>query len=143
MSLLSYMCAFNPRKLRKMLRNLDLSNLKLEDVPNVVRVEFVLRDGTRMIIENPSIAKVSIGGLVIFQVQAQSSSIRHVSSTIQQVQQESILVSEPRKPYSDEDIELVIQETGCSREEAIKALEETKGDIAEAIMLLKNRKSSG
>jgi len=139
------MCAFNPRKLRKMLRSLDLSNLRLEEVPNVARVEFILKDGSRIVIDSPNVAKVSIGGLIVFQIQAQSGSIRQISSSEISIQaqsrQESLIVREEiKKAFTDEDVELVIQETGCSREEAIKALEETGGDIAEAIMLIKSRR---
>ncbi|NPA70262.1 MAG: ubiquitin [Crenarchaeota archaeon] len=137
------MCAFNPRKLRKMLKNLDLSNLRLEEVPNVVKVEIVLRDGSRIVIDAPAVARMNIGGLVVFQIQAQSSSIRREEKSQPVIQGQALIMSsgEEKKPYTDEDVELVMQETGCSREEAIRALEETKGDIAEAIMLLRERKS--
>ncbi|NPB00113.1 MAG: ubiquitin [Crenarchaeota archaeon] len=134
------MCAFNPRKLRKMLKNLDISNLKLEEVPNVVKVEIVFRDGSRIVIDAPAVAKMNLGGLILFQIQAQASSIRR-EEKIQQPQALIMPSGEEKKLYTEEDIELVVQETGCSREEAVKALEETKGDIAEAIMLLKERKS--
>jgi nascent polypeptide-associated complex subunit alpha len=36
----------------------------------------------------------------------------------------------------DDDIELVATQTGVSKEDAKKALKETKGDLAEAIMRL-------
>ncbi len=137
------MCAFNPRKLRKMLKNLDITNLRLEEVPNVVKVEIVLRDGSRIVIDAPAVAKMNIGGLVVFQIQAQSSSIKREERPQQLVQEQALIIGkvEEKKPYTDEDIELVMQETGCSREEAVRALEETKGDIAEAIMLLRERRS--
>ena len=37
-----------------------------------------------------------------------------------------------------DDVKLVMEQTGKSEKEARKALEETKGDIAEAIMKLKH-----
>ncbi|NPA23838.1 MAG: ubiquitin [Crenarchaeota archaeon] len=137
------MCAFNPRKLRKMLKNLDISNLKLEEVPNVVKVEIVFRDGTRLVIDTPAVAKMNIGGLVVFQIQAQASTIRREEKpqSAPTSGQEMLIAREEKKPYTDEDVELVVQETGCTREEAMRVLEETKGDIAEAIMLLKERRS--
>jgi len=122
------------------LKNLDISNLKLEEVPNVVKVEIVFRDGSRIVIDAPAVAKMNLGGLILFQIQAQASSIRR-EEKIQQPQALIMPSGEEKKLYTEEDIELVVQETGCSREEAVKALEETKGDIAEAIMLLKERKS--
>jgi nascent polypeptide-associated complex subunit alpha len=46
------------------------------------------------------------------------------------------IIKERREEIKDEDINLVIEQTGKSKEEAIKALEQTKGDIAEAILKL-------
>ena len=40
---------------------------------------------------------------------------------------------------SDEDITTVIDQANCSREDAIGALEEANGNIAEAIMKLQNK----
>ncbi len=142
------MCALNPRKIKKLLKNLgglDLSSLKLEEIPNVARVEIVMNDGSRIVIENPVVSKMYIANVVLFQVQTTQSAIKQVAPSSQpsvtvdivQIQQQQ------QKPkFTDEDIELVMQETGCTREEAIKALEETNGDIAEAIMLIKNRRGS-
>jgi len=44
---------------------------------------------------------------------------------------------------SEEDIELVIAQTGVSREMAVKALKECEGDLAKAILLLSSRKGGG
>lgn len=38
---------------------------------------------------------------------------------------------------SEEDAKMVAEQAGCSEEEAIEALKESKGDIAEAILKLK------
>ncbi len=150
------MCALNPRKIKKLLRNiggLDLSSLKLEEINNVVRVEFVLADGSRIVINNPTVAKMNIANFIVFQVQTTASNIREEKasrtvvtsqpgslSQVDILQPSQITKSESRPKFTDEDIELVMQEAGCSREEAIKALEETNGDIAEAILLIKSRK---
>ncbi|MCW8813827.1 MAG: nascent polypeptide-associated complex protein [Chlorobium sp.] len=48
------------------------------------------------------------------------------------------IINERKEEMNDEDIKLIIEQTGKSKEEAIKALEESKGDIAEAIMKLSN-----
>ena len=39
-------------------------------------------------------------------------------------------------PFSDEDIQLVSQQAGVDEEKAKSALEEAKGDLARAILLL-------
>ena len=41
--------------------------------------------------------------------------------------------------YNDDDIKTVIEETNCSKETAIKALENSNGDIAEAILHIKDQ----
>ncbi len=45
--------------------------------------------------------------------------------------------------FSEEDVRLVAEQAGVSPEEARRALEETRGDIAAAIMLLQERRSRG
>jgi len=145
----------NPRKLQKLLKSSGLmqalSNLKLEEVPGVMRVEIYLNDGTKLVIDNPSVSKISVAGMLVFQVQTTEQAVKRMPAGASQLQvasqpiadivlQQAEVKSEERKLYTDEDIELVMQETGCSREEAVKALEETKGDIAEAIMLIRRRR---
>ena len=43
---------------------------------------------------------------------------------------------EKKEEIPKEDIDLVVEQTGKTTQEAKKALEETKGDIAEAILKL-------
>jgi len=45
-------------------------------------------------------------------------------------------IVEKKEEIPKEDIDLVVEQTGKNSEEAKKALKETKGDIAEAIMKL-------
>ena len=44
--------------------------------------------------------------------------------------------------FTEEDVKLVAEQAGVGLEEARRALEETKGDIAEAILLLEERKQA-
>jgi nascent polypeptide-associated complex subunit alpha len=44
---------------------------------------------------------------------------------------------EEKSTFSDEDLQVVMEKTGASKEKAKKALEESNGDIASAIMELK------
>ncbi len=153
----------NPRKLQKLLKSSGLmqalSNLRLEEVPGVIKVELYLSDGTKLVIDNPVVSKISIAGMLILQVQTTEQAVKRVPAGASQASQglataqtATTMVDivtaqlpqakpvEEKKLFSDEDVELVVQETGCSREEAIKALEETRGDIAEAIMLIRKRR---
>lgn len=76
----------------------------------------------KLVIENPHVVRMKMQGQDMFQVVATS------------VKEEP---SAPKGP-SSEDVALVADQSGASREEAAKALIKTNGDIAEAIMLLKN-----
>ena len=60
-----------------------------------------------------------------------------LENTIFQVIAESYEEMEREVPvFSDEDIELVCQQASVSKEKAIEALTEAKGDLARAILLL-------
>jgi len=68
--------------------------------------------GRDILIKNPTVTKIKVQGQETFQIQG------------------TITESLP-----EEDIRIVMEQTGSTREEALKALEET-GDIAEAIIKL-------
>ena len=70
-----------------------------------------------IIITEPAVSKIKIGGQETFQV------IGNVSEVL-------------KEKFSEDDTKLVMEQTGCTEEEAMKALDDT-GDMAEAIMLLK------
>lgn len=70
-----------------------------------------------LIISNPQVSKVSMGGQETFQI-------------IGEVSERS------EEKFSKEDLQMIVDQTGCTEEEAADALEET-GDIAEAILKLK------
>lgn len=74
-------------------------------------------DGTNIVINNPSVTKMTIQGQDMFQIQGETS-------------------EESEAPnISEEDITTVVEKTGKSEQEAKEALEKT-GDLAEAIMQL-------
>jgi nascent polypeptide-associated complex subunit alpha len=101
----------DPKKMQAMMKQLGMSQEEIE----ASRVIIEKKDG-RIIIENPSVAKIGIRGQESFQV---SGDVRE----------------ESRFNISEEDIKIVMEKAGASEEEARKALEETR-DIAEAILKL-------
>ena len=46
---------------------------------------------------------------------------------------------EGKSELDEDDIETVMGQTSCSREESLKALEESNGNLAEAILKLQNK----
>jgi len=73
----------------------------------------------------------------IFLIKPQVIEMKGKESTIFQIVAGDIEEKEREVPtFSEEDIILVIQQSSSSREKAIMALTDTKGDIAQAILNL-------
>nr|KJR71796.1 MAG: ubiquitin [Vulcanisaeta sp. AZ3] len=144
---------FNPRDVKRMLRRLGITDLNLEEINNVTKVIIHLGDGSTIEINKPIVAKMKMQGLSIYQVQASDSDVKVVKPQPTIQPRTSILIQPPQQSQasqtvqqapsayepSEDDIKLVMEETGCSREEAVKALRETNGDIAEAILRIQRK----
>jgi len=91
-----------------------MGGLKVEEL-HAKTVIIELEDGTKLVFEDPQVMKTVMQGQAAYQIVGKPKVVEDIK---------------------EEDIELVMQKTGASREEAEKALRETKGDIAEAIMRL-------
>ncbi len=94
--------------------------LGMSELPDVQQV--VLQTGTKeIVIEDPEVAVLEMHGQKIFQVTGGKI-------TEKAIKKEMVL--------PDEDVRLVADQTGKSMEEAKRALEETGGDLAKAILFL-------
>ncbi|MBU5689720.1 MAG: nascent polypeptide-associated complex protein [Candidatus Aenigmatarchaeota archaeon] len=101
----------DPKKVEQMLKQLGM---EMEDIK--AKEVIIKAEGGDIIIENPQVVKTTMRGQVIYQVSGD-------------VKQEN---------FPEEDIKLVMDQTGIKDEEKIKqALKEAKGDVVEAIMKLK------
>lgn len=100
----------NPKKMQEMMRQLGI---KQEEI-DAERVIIEKRDGSRIVIEEPNVVKVRMQGQESWQITGEAR--------------------EEQGGISEDDVKLVMEKTGKNEEEARKALEETSGDIAEAIM---------
>ncbi|MFN4336464.1 MAG: nascent polypeptide-associated complex protein [Candidatus Nitrosocaldus sp.] len=107
---------------RQMRRMLDRMGLNMNELNNVQEVIIRTVD-KEIIIKEPVVAELKAQDSTIYQVIASDVEERIVE----------------RKSFSDEDIMLVVQQTGVSREVAIKALEDADGDLAKAILSLTSK----
>ncbi len=105
---------FDPRQMKTMLKQLGV---KTEDI-KAKRVVFEL-EGKNLVVENPQVTAMDIGGQKTFTVMGQPKEEK----------------AEAGIPEAD--IEMVAGQAKVPKEKAAKALEETRGDIAEAIEKLK------
>ena len=111
----------NPAKMQGMMKKMGISQVNLP----VKRVVFEMED-SNLVIEEPSVTKISMQGQETFQVSGETRN--EVTGDGQQ---------ETGELFSDEDVAMVIEKSGKSEDEVRVALEESGGDIAEAIVGLK------
>jgi len=106
----------SPREAKRMMQRMGLS---MEGIPDVEEV-IIRTSAKEIVVENPEVAVLDLHGQKIFQVTGQ-------------VTEKTV---EKKIEIPEEDVRLVADQTGKSVEEARKALEETGGDLAKAILLL-------
>ena len=104
--------ALDPKKMQSMMKQLGMSQQEID----ASRVIIEKTDG-RIVIENPSVSKISMHGHESFQI---SGTVREDSGSV----------------ISEEDIKTVMEKTGSTKEDAGKALKDSKGDLADAILKL-------
>jgi nascent polypeptide-associated complex subunit alpha len=108
------------RELRRLMKR---AGIKLEEVSGAKNVDIHLEDGRIIRIKEPVVTKMEMPGQTMYQI----------------IGKEEIVEAEEevKIEISEEDIKIVMEQTGVDRELAVKALEMTEGDIAQAIMLIK------
>jgi nascent polypeptide-associated complex subunit alpha len=107
---------FNPRETRRMMQRMGLNMNQLEVEEAIFRTK-----DKEIRLENPEVAILELQGQKIFQVTG-----GHMTETS--------LEKKPTIP--DEDVQLVAQQAKVTLERAQAALEQTNGDLAQAILLL-------
>ena len=108
----------NPREMQKAMKRMGIKQEEID--AQVVIIKTADKD---LIIKNPQVSKVNMMGQESFQI----------SGEIEEVEKE-----EDAK-VNEDDVATVIEQTGCSREEAVEALEQCNGNLAEAILKLQNK----
>lgn len=101
----------DPKKMQAVMKQMGINQTEIDS--SKVIIEKI--DGGKVIITNPSVTKIKMQGQESFQISGD--------------------VSEIEEKFSDDDIKVVMEKTGCSEKEARKVLEKT-GDLAEAILEL-------
>ncbi len=102
----------NPRQMEKAMRQMGIKSEEIDATEVIIR----LNSGSELVISNPSVQKVTMAGNQSFQISGEA------------------VERSARAQISEEDIAIVAEKAGVSREKAKSALQDAKGDIAEAIM---------
>ena len=109
----------NKKQMKQMERQLKKMGMKMEDLDGVREV-IIRFDEKELIIDNPSVSLMNVMGQETYQIDGKAREVE--------------LEYEIEIP--EEDIEMVANSAGVSKDDAKAALEECKGDLAEAIMKL-------
>lgn len=108
-------------------RMMQKMGMKVDEVPDVTQV--IIKTGSKdIVIEAPSVTLMTIQGQSMYQIAG-----GNVSEAAPVAMQTAT---------GEDDAQLVAQQTGRSLEDSKKALLEAGGDLAKAILILKDRPSS-
>ena len=105
----------NPRDMQKAMKRLGIKQEEID--AEIVIIKTADRD---IIIKNPQVSKVNMMGQETFQIVGE----------IEESERSD------KAEINEDDVATVVGQTNCSREEALEALEESNGNLAEAILKL-------
>ena len=108
----------NPREMQKAMKRLGIKQEEIDAEEVIIKTH-----DKDLIIKNPHVSKVNMMGQETIQI---------VGNVVEVDKDEKIKISE-------EDIETVIDQTKCTKAEALGALEQSNGNLAEAILRLQNK----
>ena len=104
------------REMRRMMNKMGLDMTELSNVQEVI----IKTDVKEIIITKPSVSEMKSKENSVFTVIADSYEEKELEVPV----------------FSEDDIQLICQQAGVDKEKARSALEETKGNIARAILIL-------
>jgi nascent polypeptide-associated complex subunit alpha len=103
----------DPRQMQQLLKQMGIKSRSLSENRVIIECE-----DTKIVIENPQILEMEVKGQKNYSISGEVHEEQSVN---------------------EEDIDLIIEQTGATKEEAISALKKA-GDVASAIILLKEKK---
>jgi nascent polypeptide-associated complex subunit alpha len=116
----------NPREQKRMMQRMGMNMDSVADVQQVI-IRTADKD---IVIDEPEVAILQVQGQKMYQVIGGQVSEQAPS------QRGSTAAAKPA--FSEEDVQLVADQTGKSLEKAKEALQECGGDLAKAILLLQS-----
>lgn len=109
----------NKKQMKQMERQMKKMGMKMEDLKGVTEVIIRFED-KELIIDDPSVSLMNVMGQETYQIEGNAREVER----------------DYEIEIPDEDIEMVANQANVSMDEARQALEDCKGDLAEAIMKL-------
>ncbi len=115
---------------RDAMRMMQRMGMKVDEVPGVVEVIIKTLD-KQLVLSSPSVAAIKIQGQTMYQITG--GTLKEQPTVAMAVEH----VIETPVAISEEDIKLVSEQTSTTPEDARKALEAARGNLAKAILALK------
>lgn len=109
----------NPKQMDQMMKKMGIKQVYI-DAEQVI----IVCSDKKIVLDNPSVQRVDMMGRISYQISG--------DETEESLDEES---DEPVE-VTEEDIRTVMEQTNSTEEEALQALGDTNGNIAEAIILL-------
>ncbi|MEM4696042.1 MAG: nascent polypeptide-associated complex protein [Desulfurococcaceae archaeon] len=106
---------FNLREFKRAMQRLGIN---VEELSDVEKVEIYFKS-KKIVIEKPQVTCMKFQNQTLYQIIGSS------------VEEQTFI------EYSEEDIDFIISQTGVSRDKALEALKRANGDVAEAILLIR------
>jgi nascent polypeptide-associated complex subunit alpha len=117
----------NPREQKRMMQRMGMNMESVADVQQVI-IRTADKD---IVIDEPEVAILQVQGQKMYQVIGGQVSEQAPS-------QRGTTAAAAKPAFSEEDVQLVADQTGKSLEKAKEALQECGGDLAKAILLLQS-----
>lgn len=105
----------NPRQMKQAMKKLGIQQEEVEAIEVIIKCE-----DKDIIISNPQVTKVNMGGQKNFQISGEEHEVEKDS----------------RPNINDDDIQTVMEQAEVSKEKAEKAITDANYDLAEAIIKL-------
>ncbi|HEX9916003.1 MAG TPA: nascent polypeptide-associated complex protein [Candidatus Bathyarchaeia archaeon] len=124
------MARMDSRRARRMMQQMGM---KMDELGDIKRV--ILQSDTReVIIEGPAVTSMNVQGQKMYNIVGGKETTRKPEA-----EAEEAAVEEPAPAVPEEDVLLVAQSANVSMEKARAALEQSGGDLAQAILMLQTR----
>ncbi len=110
------MPGMNSRQAQQMMKKMGIQQIEIDAVEVIIKTV-----DKELVFTNPQVSKMNMMGQEMYQVVGHPQ-LREMDET---------------PDIDDDDVQTVMDQTGVSEEEAREAIENSKGDLADAIMKLK------
>ena len=122
------MTRMDSRRARRMMKQMGMNMNELGDIKRVI----LQSDEREIIIEDPQVTSINVQGTKMYQIAGGRESEGKPRTRVVEPKEAQIAIPE-------EDILLVAQQANVSIEVARKSLEDSEGDLAQAIIKLQTR----